>query len=95
MGKLRTGSKSDLVGCLEDLVPLQENASNPTVQVINIDGAGLVNMLRPAAAKKFSDYAQQVFSPYILSEWMSCGMNIFLRTETRSKRGKGVRTKTR
>lgn len=45
MGKLRTGTKSDLVGCLEDLIPSQENVSNLTVQVIILDGAALVNMI--------------------------------------------------
>lgn len=68
MGKLRTGTKTDLVDCLEDLVPSQEMVSSPTVQVIIIDGAALVNMLRPDAAKTFSDYAQQLFSPYIVSQ---------------------------
>ena len=33
MGKLRTGTKSDLVGCLEDLVPVQDNSRTPVVQV--------------------------------------------------------------
>ncbi len=88
------------MGCLEDLVPLQNNASNPTVQVIIIDGAALVNMLRPGAAKKFSDYSQQVFSPYILSELQRVSrvdvvwdeyLTESLKAETRSKRGKGVR----
>ena len=69
MGKLRTGTKSDLVGCLEDvLVHSQENPSNPTVQVIILDGPAPVYMLRPGAAKAFSDYAQRVFSLYILSQ---------------------------
>ena len=100
MGKLRTGTKSDLVGCLEDLVPTQENAPNPTVQVIIIDGAAIVNMLRPGAAKTFSDYAKQVFSPYIKSQLHHVNRvdvvwdEYFpesLKAETRRKRGKGVR----
>ena len=100
MGKLRTGTKSDLVDCLEDLVPTQENAPNPTVQVIIIDGAAIVNMLRPGAAKTFSDYAKQVFSPYIKSQLHHVNRvdvvwdEYFpesLKAETRRKRGKGVR----
>ena len=31
MGKLRTGTKSDLVGCLEDLVPTQDLSRTPVV----------------------------------------------------------------
>ena len=100
MGKLRTGTKSDLVGCLENLVPSQENPSHPTVQVIILDGAAVVNMLRPGAAKTFSDYAQQVFLPYILSKldhvsrvdvvWDEY-LPETLKSDTCSKRGKGVR----
>ena len=88
------------MGCLEDLVPSHENASNPTVQVIILDGAALVNMLQPGAAKTFSDYAQQVFSPYILSQLQHVRrvdivwdeyLSESLKADTRSKRGKGVR----
>ena len=59
-GKLRSGSKSDLVGCLEDLVTSQEKTNNPDVQVIILNGSAIVNMLRPGSAKKLSDYASQV-----------------------------------
>ncbi|KAK1898363.1 Hexokinase-1 [Dissostichus eleginoides] len=99
MGKLRTGTKSDLVGCLEDLIYLQQNASHPTVQVIILDGAAVVNMLPPGAAKKFFDYAQKVFSPYILSQLEHVSrvdvvwdeyFTESLKAETRSKSGKGV-----
>ena len=55
-GKLRSGSKSDLVGCLEDLVTSQEKTNNPEVQVIILDGSAIVNMLRLGYAKTFSDY---------------------------------------
>jgi len=60
-GKLRSGSKSNLVRCLEDLVTSQEKTSNPDVQVIILDDSVVVNMLRPGYAKKFSDYASKVF----------------------------------
>ena len=43
-GTLRSGSKSDLVGCLEDLVTSQEKTNNPDVQVIILDGSAIVNM---------------------------------------------------
>ena len=68
MVKLRTGTKSDLVGCLEDLVPTQDLSPTPVVQVILLDGAAIVNTLRPGFAKTFSDYASQVFLPYITSQ---------------------------
>ena len=60
MGKLRTGTKSDLVGCLEDLVPTQDLSPTPVVQVVLLDGAAIVNMFRPGFANTFSYYATQV-----------------------------------
>jgi len=68
MGVLRTGTKSDLLGCLQDLTPVKENISSPTMQVTILDGAAIVNMLRPGAAKTFQDYATDVFVPYITSQ---------------------------
>ena len=60
-----------------------------------------VNMLRPGAARKISDYANQVFIPYILSQLQHVNrvdvvcdeyLPDSLKAETRSKtRGKGVR----
>lgn len=100
LGKLRTGVKSDLVGCLEELIPSQQNAPNPSVQVAILDGAAIVNMLQPGAAKTFLEYAQSVFSPYILSQLRQVErldivwdqyLTDSLKTEARSKRGKGVR----
>ena len=58
-----------------------------------------MNMLQPGAARKFSDYANQVFIPYILSqqsysmsEWMSWDEYFpdSLKAETHSMRGNGV-----
>ena len=46
MGVLRSGTKSDLLKCLQDLVPVSESV---TVQVTCtiLDGAAIINMLRP------------------------------------------------
>ena len=49
MGVIRTGTKSDLLHCLKDLTPARENATSPTVQVSILDGATIVNMLRPGS----------------------------------------------
>ena len=100
MGKLRSGTKSDLVNCLEDLVPTQMNAPNPSTQVMIIDGAAIVNMLQPGTAKTFSDYEKQVFSPYIKTHLNHVSrLDVVwdeyfpdsLKAETCTKRGKGVR----
>ena len=101
MGKLRTGTKSDQLGCLEDLVPSQESSPSPSVQVSIIDGAAIVNMLQPGVTKKFTDYAKQVFMPYIVSQQLQHVSRLdvvwdkyfphSLKADTHSKRGKGVR----
>ena len=86
--------------CLEDLVPTQDLSPTPVVQVILLDGAAIINTLRPGFAKTFSYYATQVFLPYITSqlqhanrldvvwdEYIADG----LKAETRTRRGKGIR----
>ena len=87
MGSIRTGAKSDLV-------------DTPAVQAVIIDGASAVNMLKPGpATKTFLDFANQHL-PYIKSHLQhSNRVDIIrdryfpdsLKTETRLKRGKGVR----
>ena len=67
-GKMRQGTKSDLVRCLENMIPLADATASPAVEVIVIDGAAVINMLAPGNAKTFSDYASQVFFPYIKSQ---------------------------
>ena len=65
---MRTGTKSDLIGCLEGLIPSQENVAEPSVQVIILDGAAIVNMLRPGHAKTFAEYSWQNILPYVISQ---------------------------
>ena len=100
MGKLRTGTQSDLVGCLEDLVPTQDLCPTPFVQVVLLDGAAIANMLRPGFATTFSDYATQVFLPYITSPLQHVNrLDVVwdeyiadsLKAETRTWTGKGIR----
>ena len=97
MGKLRSGTKSDLLGCLEDLVPSQASSPRPSVQVSIIDGAAIVNMLQPGVTKKFTDYAKQVFMPYIVSQLQHVSrLDVVwdkyfphsLKADTRSKRAR-------
>ena len=65
--ELKVGNKSDLMPCLENLAPVKVCLSTPRAQVSILDGAGIVNMLRPGIAKTFKAYATDVFVPYILS----------------------------
>ncbi|KAK3097011.1 hypothetical protein FSP39_005574 [Pinctada imbricata] len=97
-GSLRTGSKSDLIQCLESGLRVQEEPSN--IDMLLIDGAALVNMLLPRGAKTFLEYAETVFIPYIISQlsrvqridiiWDVYESNS-LKHSTRVRRGKGLR----
>ena len=66
-GQLRLGEKSDLMGCLEQHVQSPRD-SRPETDVSIMDGAVLVNFLRPGGCKTFGDYAANVFVPHIKIE---------------------------
>ena len=58
-GKLRSCKKSDLLEYGESRV------ASPPTDIIILDGAVIVNMIRPANAKTFNEYALNAFLPYI------------------------------
>ncbi|XP_045131595.1 uncharacterized protein LOC123516404 [Portunus trituberculatus] len=97
-GKLRQGKKSDLLDCLTSSVECSIDA--PDSDAIILDGAALVNMLKPVVCTTFNDYADKVFLPYIEKQleradrvdivWDQYLENS-LKSETRKRRGKGIR----
>ncbi len=97
-GKLRQCQKSQLLECLEKSA--ESHSEAPIQQVTILDGAAIVNMLRPVGIKTFQDYAMKVFIPYIKSQlrvadrvdivWDEYIENS-LKSQTRSKRGRGIR----
>ncbi|CAC5391639.1 unnamed protein product [Mytilus coruscus] len=61
---MRLGTKSDLLlKCLEPLTTT--TCDVPEVDVLVIDGAAIVNMLKPSTYRTFDDYADLIFCPYI------------------------------
>lgn len=99
-GKLRQGTKSELTGCLESCLHVDARQDAPDIDVVILDGAVVVNFLKPVAVKTFDDYALKVFLPYVRSQldranridvvWDQYKPNS-LKSQTRDKRGKGVR----
>ena len=77
-GSIRDGNKSELLHCLEELVPVEESLPSPSIEVLILDGAAIVNMLKPVNSKTFQDYANNVFVPYInfnmCPDWILFGM---------------------
>ena len=68
-GSLYLGTISDLLSCLKDLSECQCGA--PVVGSIIIDGAVIVQMLKPTSVKNFDEYASQIFVPYILFQFQA------------------------
>ncbi|MES9879584.1 MAG: TCR domain-containing protein, partial [Sedimenticola sp.] len=98
-GDLRSGTKADLVGCLKDTYPAPTEDS-PEVDAILLDGAAIINMLKPGHAKTFDEYSRLVFLPYIRSQLEKAKrvdivwdeyIKDSLKRMTRQKRGKGTR----
>ena len=100
-GKLRLGTKSDIVHCLEDtIVSVKEDDTSLVVaDVVILNGPAIINMLKPGSSKTFKDYAQDAFLPYILmqldkTQRVDIVWDIYkpgsLKQQTREKRGKGV-----
>ena len=98
-GKLRFGVKSEIMSELESQVDLP--SITPPVVVILIDGAALVNQLKPVGGcKTFQDYADNCFIPYINRKLQQVSRldivwDVYLENSikgsAREKRGVGVR----
>ena len=87
------------MGCLEYLIPPRENACNPAVEVVILDGAAIVNMMATYNTKT-SENATQVLLPYFTSQLQHVSREdvVFdeylpgsLKAATRKKIGKCIR----
>ena len=56
LGKIRSIQKSDLIPCLK----IEKKVDKPMVDMKAIDGAAMVNILRPEKCKTFEDYAKNM-----------------------------------
>ncbi|KAG7163101.1 hypothetical protein Hamer_G002176 [Homarus americanus] len=90
--------KSDLLACLGDLSVAQTEA--PPATSVVLDGVAVLQMLKPAAAKNFEEYAQEVLIPYMSTKLQTASRLdlVFdrhiadsLKCTARAKRGQGVR----
>ena len=90
----------DLLGCLDECGESRKDA--PPTDVVILDGAVIVNMIRPTNAKTFDEYALDAFLPYIKRQLETASRvdlvwddyrEESLKGYTREKRGKGSRTR--
>ena len=97
-GQLRHGSKSDLLNPLDKMSEFE--TESPNVDANILDGAAIVNMLKPRFCKTFEDYSKQIFLPDIDNYLTVCSRvdvvwdgyrQDSLKTTARGKRGKEIR----
>ena len=98
-GSMHSCAKSDLAKCLKELSP--SNQSDPSlVEAVILDGATIVNMLKPGHRKTFEQYGEEVFLSYVQQQlklhvnridivWDAYNANS-LKAHTREKQGNGV-----
>ena len=102
-GNLRSGTKSDLLSCLEKNGPAQ--AQRPSVEALLLDGEAIFNMLKPGASKIFQEHSETVILPVIRNKPVTecreggCAWDRYLpgslKDSARSKRGKGIHRRVR
>jgi len=97
-GILHFGTKADLLACFDAMCDsgCDQNASSLTVDTYVLDGAAIVQMLKPGSCRTFQDYRDRLFVPYLLSLLKRCNrvdvvFDIYyadsLKVTTREKRG--------
>lgn len=69
-GNPRSGNKADLTGCLRELVT-EADGKRIEAECIILDGAAIVNMLKPNGASTFREYATKEFSTFIKNQLVS------------------------
>ena len=103
-GKIRHGTKSNLVACIERVKGVQYTTEAPSVDEVMLDGAALINMLVPGLSKTFQQYSDHVFLPYIRNKaegvqrvdvvWDRY-FSHSLKTTARKRRGKEIRRRVK
>ena len=98
-GKMHHGEKSEILDCV---VPKNLENVRPVTTAAVLDGAVLIQMLRPRNAVTLGDYYMKELVPYILSwfEWntrVDIVWDVYsstsLKSGTREQRGSGARRK--
>ncbi|CAG2232145.1 unnamed protein product [Mytilus edulis] len=79
-GQLRLSSKSDLLVPLEKICVIV--TESPDLDAIILDGAVIVNILKPRFCKTLKDYSKQVLLPHINNYLKSCSQKDVIWDET-------------
>lgn len=96
-GQMHHGLKSEILDCI---VPKEMESGRPATTAAVLDGAVLVQMLRPGSSVTIGQYFSNVFEPYILlwferNDRVDVVWDIYTKTSlksgTREQRGTGAR----
>lgn len=100
-GDMRFGTKSDLLPCLEDLVPHHDSASSQhEADIVILDGPAIMNMIKPGTCGTFDDYVALIME-YIRHQFQGSVRRVdmvfdvykpaSLKANARDQRGHGTR----
>lgn len=64
--RMREGQRSDVANCLEKIIAATGDYTE--VHLAILDGAVVIQMALPGAAKTFQGYADNFFMPYIMTQ---------------------------
>ena len=67
-GKLRSGTKSQIVGCLPGVPERGRNPAAKQATVLILDMAAVVHLVTPKHANVFGEYSEQHLIPFIESQ---------------------------
>ena len=97
-GKMYSGTKSELLRCIEEDINIIDTV--PSADVVVIVGSLMIRLLKPETSVTFKDYAEDIVLPYLQS-WLQNVSRIdivwdeyfedSLKTACREARGKGLR----
>ena len=69
-GQMHKGTKSDILKCLVGDIEDSTSDTSPYSDVVILDGAFIVQSLRPGTASTFQGYAEKVILPYYVMSWL-------------------------
>ena len=96
---MRSGTKSDVLLCVSELVPHHDTVKAHVAHMVIIDGAAVVTMIKPRTPASFDWYVTQVIE-YVRKQFRGDVQRVdmvfdeywkdSLKAATRSKTGKGT-----
>ena len=96
-GQLRSGTKSDILGCISGIPASVRNEGTKAASVVVLDMAAVIHIVKPLRVKVFGEYTYMQIGPYLESHmapettrvdavWDTY-IDASLKSHTRVKRG--------